>query len=329
MRDISGSAVSQFSSFLFPRVLAVSEFESPAAVREGLPPTYRMRAEAHYVDLRETRTSETRERSPGALSSPPQGAASDGPRLSDPPTEPEPSRAAASGPTAGWAQQSSRSLDVADPTLHAGRDLAQSLATLSACAELLSGSQSELSRAVVGNLIRAEVWRAASLLQATRLVRQELGMARTAVSVLGVLDRVVQGFLPERRVRPIRFETQSDVPHGSFIAGDEQLLTGAMSCAVLATLAAVDGVQDARIVISAALEPERHVAFAVSQESVMLPQQWHARAFDPNWLDRPGGIPALVWMLAIEQAAQMHGGRVSVDSTGRGTRIAMAVPLRV
>lgn len=213
-----------------------------------------------------------------------------------------------------------------DASLHAGSDLAQSLSTLGACADLLSSSQSELSRAVVGNLIRAEVWRASCLLYATRIVRQELPVARSAVSVLGILDRVEQGFLPERQVRVIVFDTRSDVPHGSFIAADERMLTGAVCCAVLATLSLFDGIKGARLTIAATLGPAGYVTFTVSQEMVAMPEVWTTRAFDHQWIDRTGGVPSAVSMVAVRRAAEAHGGTATVTMTARGTRIAITVP---
>ena len=103
-----------------------------------------------------------------------------------------------------------------ETTLHAGADLARSLATLGACADLLSGSQSDLARAVVSNLIRAELWRASCLLHATRIVRHELPVSKGAASISGILDRVQQGFLDERRVRALEFDAKSDVQNGAF-----------------------------------------------------------------------------------------------------------------
>ena len=80
------------------------------------------------------------------------------------------------------------------------------------------------------------------------------------------------------------------MPQGSFIAGDEKLLAGALASATLSTLSWLDGVKDARIAITAALEPVGHVTFTVSQETVAPPEVWLRRAFDHQWVDRPGGI---------------------------------------
>ena len=209
--------------------------------------------------------------------------------------------------------------------LHGGADLAQSLATLTACADLLTGSPSELSRAVAGNLIRAEVWRASCLLLATRIVRRELPLARGAISVLTLIGRLEQAFLPERQLRSVIFDTSSSVPQGSFIAGDEKLIGGALASAMLSTLSWLDGVKDARVAISASLEPAGHVTFTVSQETVAAPDVWLRRAFDHQWTDRPGGVPAAISMLAVRTVAEAHGGTATVGGS-RGTRISILMP---
>ncbi|MEQ1870582.1 MAG: hypothetical protein ABL961_11210 [Vicinamibacterales bacterium] len=298
----------------------MSDFESPR-VREGLPPAYRMRAESHYVDLLEARSTESRE-----------SARADS--LPEDSVDHEPSAPAGSArPAPSAAQQPVREVAPApaafvDPTLHAGGDLARALTTLSACADLLNGSQSELSRGVVGNLVRAEAWRASTLLHGTRVVRRELPLARMAVSVLGVLDQVVQGFSSERRLRPIVIESETELPYGSIVGGDEVLLVGALSNAVLATLALVEQLPHARVVVSAAAEGGQ-LTFAVRQSVMTPPLQWQMRAFDPHWTDRMGGVPSLVAMLAVRDTAALHGGSASATVEARGTKIAFTVPLGV
>jgi len=219
--------------------------------------------------------------------------------------------------------------ELADPTLHAGRDLAQALATLTSCATLLSDAPSELSRAVVGDLIKAEAWRASALLQATRVVRKELAITRTAFSVSGVIDKMTLGFEPERRVRAFTIDTRSTMPYGSVVVGDEQMVAGALSWALLSSVALVTGISDARLTVSVTGDAGNGVIFMVSQPSVTPPPLWQARAFDVTWTDRPGGVPALLWMLALQETAQAHGGTVRLERSDRGTTIAFILPTSV
>jgi hypothetical protein len=215
--------------------------------------------------------------------------------------------------------------DAGLPGFHAGAELAQSLTTLGACAALLSTAGSEMSRTVAGHLLQAETWRASCLLAATRIVRRELTVAKTAASPAAVLERVERGFLPERRVRGLRIDVRCDVPYGSFIAGDERLLDSGVCSAVLATLPLLDASNDARLTIAASLDPIGHLTFSVAQQSIVAPEAWVTRAFDDRWVERPGSTAALIAMLAVAQTADLHGGSVQVTAV-RGTRIALTVP---
>ena len=270
----------------------MSELEPQTPLREGLPPTYRMRADAHYVDLIEGRA------------------------LHNPKTSVLPAPVQDTAP---------RMTDFTDPTLHAGADLAQALATLSSCAALLSDAPSDLSRAVVSDLIKAEAWRASALLHATRVVRKELSITRAAVSVSGLLDKVTSGVQPERRVRALTIDAHSTLPYGAVVVADDKMVTGAISCALLATLAVVQNVPDARITIAASSDPTTGVAFTVAQPSVTPASIWQARAFDPTWTDRPGGVSAVLWMLALQETAQAHGGTARVERSDRGTTIGLSL----
>ena len=369
--SLTGPRIQKTKPFFDPRSDEEPEPPAPPAAREGLPPSYRMRADPHYVDLLGSRTSSGRERSLSVR-------AIDAPPLEDPANiaalvesvkrhgvlQPlliqerggvhkliAGRRRLSAAVAAGLRDvpclvfdvddaEAARLTEAADVTakaaaaeaqeydamLHGGADLAQSLTTLAACADLLSGSQSELSRAVVGNLIRAEVWRASCLLHATRILRREMPVVKAATSVVGALERVAQGFLPERQVRALTLQTVASVPHGTFIAADERMLGAALSGAVLATLAILGSTRDASITIATTAEPAGHVSFAVSQDMATVPDVWQARAFDQTWTDRLGGVPAAISMLAVQRTADAHGGSAAVVATNRGTRITLIIP---
>jgi hypothetical protein len=216
---------------------------------------------------------------------------------------------------------------ISDSTLHAGKDLAQSLTTLAACADMLGSAASDLSRAVVANLIRAEAWRASSLLLATRTVRQELKVTKLAVPADAILDRVARGFEAERRVRHVAIEVTSDLARGTCLAADEVLLSSALGWASIATLALLDAAPGARITIAANSAADGRVAFKVAQDVALVPDTWTLRAFDPSWTERAGGVPIVVSMLALERVAAAHGGAVSAEPTARGTCITLTLPL--
>lgn len=255
-----------------------------------------MRADAHYVDLIESLAPEgVKPRVPSAL------VQDDGPPA-----------------TVG-----------ADPTLHAGQDLTKALATLSSCAALMSDAATDLARLVVGDLIRAEAWRASALVHATRVVRRELPVVRTAVAVAGVLDKVAQGFQPERRVRAVAIDVRSALPGGAVVVGDESLVSGALTWALLSSLAVLNGVDGGKLAVSAGPDQASGINVVVSQPTVTPPAIWQSRAFDVNWTDRPGGVAAVVWMLALQEVARVHGGSAHVERSDRGTAIRLNIPAGV
>jgi hypothetical protein len=83
------------------------------------------------------------------------------------------------------------------------------------------------------------------------------------------------------------------------------------------------------LTVSAGSDQGSGVAFAVTQPSVTPPAMWQTRAFDPTWTDRPGGVPALVWMLALQETVRDHGGTVRVERSDRGTTIRFSLPAGV
>lgn len=174
-------------------------------------------------------------------------------------------------------------------------------------------------------LLSAELWRANCLLQAGRLVRRGLTLGRSPVSVASLLDKTNAAFSDERKLRGFSLVTNHDVGDALTVVGDETTLLIALSNAVIALLATLEGVSDARIVISASGQGDR-LTLAVSQNAVAVSDAWIARAFDPSWTTRPGGNPALLSLLSIQAVAEAHGGHAVVDSAGRGGRIVLSLP---
>jgi hypothetical protein len=349
--------------------------ERPAPTREGLPPSYQMRAERHYVDfLADRSTTASREHvleasaidSPGGLPDP----ATLGPLTESikihgllQPLLVQSRRGSyrliaghkrlSAAIAAGLRKVPCTVLDVDDKSAtalaeashialppppaaaeqrqlaapaDANADIAVSLATLSSCTSLLAGPGSELSRTVATGLISAELWRATCLLQASRIVRRELTLARTPVSVATLLDKTSAAFSHERKLRGFALVTNHDASDALTVVGDEPTLLVAISNAVLALLATLEGVPDARIVISASSGQTDRLTIAISQNAVAVSDMWIARAFDATWTTRPGGHPAVLALLSIQAVAEAHGGHAAVDSAGRGGRIVLSLP---
>jgi hypothetical protein len=203
--------------------------------------------------------------------------------------------------------------------------LEQSLATLAACATALSSVASNLSRTGVTDLIRAEAWRATSLALAGRLMRNELTVKRTSVSVARVIDNVVNSFGPELHVRGAAIETDVS-PRSLHTSVDAQVAAALLTHALFLTLAVVEGCEGARIRVAASVNEADELTLAVSQTSAGVPAAWAARAADEEWSQRPGGDAALVAVAALQDGARMIEGRCQLTGTPRSTRILVSIP---
>ena len=191
----------------------------------------------------------------------------------------------------------------------AGRDLAQSLAALRTCTHLLSDRGPALASAVAANLIRAEAWRATCLLQASRFLRGEIVPAANSVSTLAIVDQVLKAIEPERRLRGVTVDDQVSVGE-SRIAVDEELMVGALSGLMLATIA----LQDEQAPLTVTLAVESHAAevvFMVAQGQVRAPSAWAADS-----------LP----VASAARLAAASGGRLAVVSTSPGTDVRVSLP---
>lgn len=213
-----------------------------------------------------------------------------------------------------------------EPELHAGDEIARALATAGGLADLMAGTLAELTRGAIGSLLRAEIWRAAHLLSASRAVREELPVTRGAVTVSALVDKVVQGFAPERRMRHVDLAASVDLPPGHIVVADERLLSTALTGGVIAMLALVEGLPSSKIAISATISSARLLTLAIAQDHVRPFDTWVERAFDLEWRERPGGVPATVAMAAMQQAARAHGGEATAALSARGARLALVIP---
>jgi signal transduction histidine kinase len=214
----------------------------------------------------------------------------------------------------------------ADAAQGAGDELARALAAATSLADLLTGSISDLSRGVVGSLLRAELWRASTTAQAARIVRNELTLVRGAVPVAALIDKVVQGFAAERRMRHVEFTPQIDLPAGHIVIADERLLFAAVAGAVSATLALLEGVPASRLALIAGLTTTRQLTLVVSQDHVPATPAWIERAFDVDWRERPGGTAVVLGMATLQRVARVHGGEATVASSPRGSRVGLTIP---
>jgi signal transduction histidine kinase len=202
--------------------------------------------------------------------------------------------------------------------------LAQSLLALASSANLLSGG-SPLTVAVAADLVRAEAARALQLLLASRVLRDEVPVARLKVPVRTILDRAMQLTLPERRLRATEVRLLADGVRDAAIRGDEELLASAVAGLVMATVSLV-GEKGGPTTLSASIKDGR-VVFAAAQDSLSVPESWVERTFDAAW---PGTTPAtgtLALMQSARRIGELHGGTVAAASTESGTSFNLTLPL--
>ena len=218
-----------------------------APLREGLPRSFRMRADKHYVEMLDAPQGRPEVR-----------------RGADPAkvTTPEP------------AAERTNPADAA--VARAGQDLAQSLAALRTCTSLLSDRGPALASAVAANLIRAEVWRATCLNQSSRFLRGEITLTPKPVAVQAIVDQVIAAVEPERRLRCISLEPRVALGESNVVV-DEELMVTALSSIVLAT-AALQEEQSPLTVTLAAVMQGSDVVLSVSQTQVRASAHWAADA---------------------------------------------------
>ena len=271
------------SSIRIEDLLASDAADAPSTetpVREGLPRSFRMRADKHYVEM-----------------------------LDGPPQRPAATEASSSAHAAG-----TRAPEASDPAVdvaaaQAGRDLAQSLAALRACTNLLSDRGPALASSVAANLIRAEAWRATCLLQASRFLRGEITAAPKPASAQAVVDQVLKSIEPERRLRGVSIEERIAIGESRIVV-DEELIVGALSGLLLATIALQD--DQSELVVTLRAEAQGgEVVFSVTQGQVRAPANWASEA-----------IPVVSAARIVEACK----GRMAVTGTAAGTDVRISMP---
>lgn len=242
-----------------------------------------MRADKHYVEMLD------------APSPQPPSVASSG--------EPMP----AASPTAEAETASSTDPAAFAAAVQAGRDLAQALVALRASTHLLSDRGPALASSVAANLIRAEAWRATCLLQVSRFLRGELAPSPEPVRAQAIVDQVLKSIEPERRLRSLMIEERIAVGD-SMIVADEQLLVGALSALLMATIALTEE-PVLRVTVGAEVRGSE-IAFSFVQEQVRPPASW-----------------ATEWPAAgAARILATCNGRLGLTTTSPGTHVRVVIP---
>lgn len=280
----------------------------PSRGREGLPPSYRMRAEPHYVEALVDR-SRAVESAVAAPAPPLVAVAAPPPELAPPVTAAEPQTAAASLTVAATALA-----DAFDAIQAALRDVP------------LRGRP--LRDRVAIELARAEATRGRWLADAAVVLQIEPLPALDEVDLLRLLGQVFEALGPENRLSG--GAAAMPVPPGQCqVFGDERLLTTALGAMLAAVRALIEDRGDARKV-SVTLGPRREAAtrtIEVCQTAVRLPASAYPRFFDADWVDHPAGASGAMLLAAARKIARAHGGGLDVTPLeGGGSRLVLSVP---
>ncbi len=280
--------------------------DGPAArVREGLPSSYRMRHEPHYVDALVGRTL------PVAGST----AAVEPPRATTEPPMPAPSPDAVDTvPLAPLAVAATALADAFDAIRSALRDLPT--------------RGRPLRDRVAIELALAEATRGRWLAEAAVVMQADPMPALDEVDLTRVLRLVIEALGPESRLSG--GAAVLAVPDGVCpVFGDERLLTTAVGAVVTAMRAVIEDRGDARR-MSVALAPRRTAAtrtIEIAQTAVRVPPSTLARFFDAGWSQHPAGAQGALMLAAAQRIAVAHGGSLDIGPLdGGGCCLMLSVP---
>lgn len=269
---------------------------SPVRQREGLPPGFRMRADAHYVEQLESLTGTARMTSPPAA------------------------------PTVIAAAPTVTAIDRESYRAPVERELDAALNGIASAAALLA----EPSRTIqngAAQLVRIECRRALRLLTALRVLGGELPVRRSAIGALPLVNRVVHAFEEEHRAlnapHQVRVTADADVP----LNANSELLFTAVCNAVAALEIAADPNRPRSIEIAVATARSAPLgSISVCEDGLSIPQAWVDTAFERPWPVEKGPTAAVL-LRGAQEIARWHGGAVTMTTGQSGTCVRIDIPL--
>ena len=264
-----------------------SDFQAGDSIkpeREGLPSGYRMRADAHYVDL---------------LASSPR---TERPRVEPPRVRDDQSQIRVA--------RDRRVLD----------HLAGDVAAIEAAAAMLSSDATPLSRRVSLDLIKAQSARAAWLLRAQALLAGHTPERAPRSHVIGdVLAQMRDRLAAECRLTGVGLQVTCE--SRAAVTIDDASVTLGVTGAVIALVGLLAGVDGAVIRVEAIVDVDGDdddlQSIEVSQDAVAIPATLKQRFFDADWVERPGGWLGAMGAATAEAAAVQLGGGINLSLGSR------------
>lgn len=296
-----------FDDSIFQQAARSEEEEGPAETdeagseertpqREGLPPDFRMRHDAHYVD-----ELLSRGRGHRVVAIP---ARENGDERRSPWTDAAP----------------------AAPPARVYAEVVESLEAIGTCLQLFRDTARPAAERVALDLIETETARAAWLVQALSVLDEEPPVANGAVELEAVANRVARLLAPGRYRAGAALRIETSAP-GLRARGDESLLTLAVAAIATALQAATERTAEAVVRIQIADEAGGRVRIEALQEALRMPASWRARFLDPEWVDWPGGRRIAIGLAAASRIAQLHRGTLTMGGAEHGgCRLVLSLP---
>ena len=255
--------------------------------REGLPPGFRMRADAHYVEQLESSTGRV---------------------APVPPALP------------------SNSLNRDSHRAPLEREIDAALNGIASAAALIAGPSRTIQTGAA-RLVQIECRRALRLLTALRVLGAELPVRRSTIGALPVVNRVVEAFEEEHRwldlPHRVRITADTDVP----LNANADLLFTAVSNALAVLEVAVDVHRPRSVEISVAAARSAPMgSISVCEDGLSIPQAWVDSAFERPWPVEKGPA-AQALLRGAQEIARWHGGTVAIATDHGGTWVRIDIPL--
>ena len=265
--------------------------------REGLPPGYRMRADAHYVDQLTSRRGER------VYTDHPRAAAS----LDD---------ATDVAPRDRRDVRERRS----DRVL---AQIAEEVAAIGAAAALWR-AQAQSQRRLAADLLQVHTSRAAWLTGANTLLDASSRGTVTTRPIGVLLVQIREELATECRMSGVALHVSADDWNAKVTVHENEFKLG-VAGAVRALLSAVPEVDGATITVTATAAEDALQAIEISQDMIQLPSV-PSRFFDLSWVDRPGGWPAAFAASVARAYAQREGGSATfIPGERRGATIQLVL----
>ena len=266
-------------------------------VREGLPPGYRMRADAHYVDQLSSRRAERLAEASRSSARAADVAVDSGPEIRD------------------RRDARERRAD------RAFAQLTEDVASIASAAAVLSRDVSPMTRRANVDVVLAQAWRAAWLLRAMAVL-DNTHRGHPRPRPLGfILTEVCERLAAEARLSGFAITVHAS-DWNAPVAVDESALVTGLTGAVFGTLGLVARTDGVTIRLGASASAGELRSVEVVQEDVMVAPSIAGRFFDPLWPERPGGWVAGLGASTARAVAQHHGGSaVFLAGERRGTTL--------